>query len=315
MLLMDRKTTSKMRNSSVIMSNLTEDTVMLIHEILKMDRLLYLNIIREKEFLTSLQLTREILALRNDLKPKQIKGETVLKNNPNINKRLKDLVDLGILNAHEGKYSLSSIGSIIINELTRLNSNTEILKEYKWFFDTHDYTVIPPQYLCEIHNLQFAKQCKDAIEYNKEIGDNTAKANSRIRIATDHLHDIHGWIIEELKQGNLTLKLVYQFKEPFTLNFGDEEEEGLWRDLTQKAFPAIELRYMALKERSPIGIRIIDKRWAILNLLERAENKLNRPLSFYGTDEQFMGWVEDIFSSIWNVSNPLELDNVHTESL
>ena len=79
-------------------NSLAEDTAEIIREILKMDRFLYLNIIQDKEYLTSLQMTREILALKSNLKPEKIEEEAILKNNPNINKRLKDLTDLGVLN-------------------------------------------------------------------------------------------------------------------------------------------------------------------------------------------------------------------------
>ena len=79
-------------------NSLAEDTAGIIHEILKMDRFLYLGIIQNKEYLTSLQMTREILALKSNLEPEKIEEKAILRNNPNINKRLKDLTDLGVLN-------------------------------------------------------------------------------------------------------------------------------------------------------------------------------------------------------------------------
>lgn len=284
-------------------NNIFED---LASEILKKDRLLYLKIIREKKSLTSLQMTREILALGKNLKPEQVKYKDISKNNPNINKRLRDLYNLGILKEHEGGYSLSSIGSLVIDELMRLKSNIEILIKYKDFFNIHDYTVIPSQQFREIHKLRFTKQCKNAIEYKREIENNTARTDQRICIASDHLHDIPGWIIEELKQGNLTLKLIYQFEKPFKINSNDEEERKLCKEIMQETLPGVELRYLTLEKRNPIGIRIIDKRWAILCLSEIREKKLNRPSSFYGENEQFVSWVEDVFLSIWNMSRPLE---------
>lgn len=291
-------------------SMLDKDTKALIHEILKMDRLLYLNIIREKGHLTSLQMTREILALSNNLKPEEVKAKKVADKNPNINKRLKDLADLGILIDSGGEYSLSSIGPLVIDDLTKLNSNIEVLRRYRQFFDTHDYSVIPPQQFQEIYRLCYARQCENAIEYYKEIEDNTARTDRRIRIATEYLHDVPGWILEELKQGNLSLQLMYQFIEPFKMNSDDEKELRLWKDLTEETFFTVELRYITLEDRNPIGIRIIDRKWAILNLLELAENKLNRPKSFCGVEEKFVSWVEDIFSYIWNTSESLPIDKI-----
>lgn len=286
----------------------------LIDETLKMDRLLYLRIIQEKESLTSLQMTREVLALRNNLKPEQIGDRNITKHNPNINKRLKDLTDLGILNDHEGRYTLSPIGYLIIDELIRLKLNIEVLREHKDFFDIHDYTVIPSQQFREIHKLRFAKQCKDAIDYKREIENNTAKTEHEIHIVTERLHDMPSWIIEELKQGTLALKLVYQFEEPFKINFDDEEERILCKEIMQKALPGVELRYLTLEDRNPIGIRIIDEKWGILHLFERRVRKLNRVVSFYGENEQFISWIEDIFSSIWKISKPLKDGKALTES-
>ena len=275
-----------------------------------MDRLNYLEIIQEKKSLTSLQMTREILASKKGITLEQVKYDDITKNNPNINKRLKDLADLEILNDKEGKYSLSPIGSLLIDELSKLKADVEIIRNYKWFFDTHDYTLVPLQQFREIHTLQFATQCNDYFEYKKEIENNTAKTVHEIYLVTERLHDIPSWIMEEFKQGNFSLKLSYLFKEPFKINSDDEEEQNLWKELTQEKYSTIELRYLVLDNKNPIGIRIIDKSWAIFALFEYAENKLNRPRSFYGTHKKFVAWIEDIFSDIWNESKPLDINNI-----
>ena len=282
----------------------------LISEILKMDRLLYLRIIQEKESLTSLQMTREVLALKSNLTPDQIKDKKINKNNPNINKRLKELSDLGILNDYEGRYSLSSIGSLVVDDLTRLRSNIKVLTKHKDFFDTHNYSAIPPEQFREIYNLQFANQCVDAIDYNKEIEKNTSLVGHEIRIVTERLHDIPGWVVEELKKGTLTLRLVYQFEELFKINSTNREELELWKNLTEEAFPSVKLRYMTPEDKAPIGIRIVDKKWALFHLSILKDKKPDRSTSFYGEDKRFVNWVEDIFSNMWNESKTLDAANI-----
>jgi predicted transcriptional regulator len=282
----------------------------LVDEILKMDRLLYLSIIKKKKSLTSLKMTREVLALKKGISPKEVTTGEVNKNNPNINRRLKDLADREILIDEGGKYSLSLMGFLIIDELTKLSLNIEVFKKYKWFFSTHDYSVIPRQKLREINRLRLATECKDAIEYVRTIENNTLEARSGICIATEHLHDIPNWIIQELEEGTLFLKLIYQFKAPFKINYADEDERKLWRSLAEKTIPHAELRYLTLQYRNPIGIRIIDGKWAIFNLFEIAEEKLNRPRSFYGKHEQFVSWVEGIFASLWARSKPFDIQKV-----
>jgi predicted transcriptional regulator len=284
---------------------LAENTSYVIQEILKMDRFLYLDIIRKKAPLTSLQVTHEILALKENCEPDQIDSDQIHKQNPNINRRLTILKELGALNSEEGKYSLSSIGIAILEELEKLDSSIKILRKYKDFFDAHDYIVIPPQIFSNVHNLRFAQQCKDVIEYNEQIESNTAQTEDKIYVITEHLHDIPGWIVEELKLGNLKLKLVYQFEKPFELNSNDETEQDLWKQFTQEMEIAVEIRFIKLKDRNPIGIRIVDDKWAILNFFEISEEKLNRPRSFYGSDERFVAWTKEIFFTIWDNATTL----------
>lgn len=282
----------------------------LIYEILKMDRLLYLQIIQEKGSLTSLQMTREILALKSNLTPDQIEDKKINRNNPNINKRLKELADLGILNDYEGRYSLSSIGSLVFDDLTRLRFNIKVLMKYREFFDTHAYSATPPEQFRDIYNLRFAEQCVDAIDYSKEIEKNTSLVEHEIRIITERLHDIPGWIIEELKKGTLALRLVYQFEELFKINSAYRDELELWKDLTEDVFPSVKLRYTTLEDKAPIGIRIIDKKWALFHLSTLKDKKPDRSTSFHGEDKRFVNWVEDIFSNIWNESKTLDIDGI-----
>jgi predicted transcriptional regulator len=276
----------------------------LVDETLKMDRLLYLKIIIERGPLTSLQITREILARKKKIDREEVRNCDVSRKNPNINKRLRDLADIGILVDQNGIYSLAPLGVLISDNLSQLISCIDVIRKYEWFFSTHDYTVIPPQKLREVHKLQFAKQCNDYFEYTYELESNTTKIDKEMRIVTDRLHDIPDWIIQEIKRNNLELELVYQFWKPFKMNF--DEEKSLWEELTQGISSSIEIRYLMLKDKNPIGIRIIDQKWAIFSLYEYGEGKLNRPRSFYGEDKQFLAWIEDIFSIIWNNSKLLD---------
>lgn len=278
----------------------------LVDEILKMDRLLYLKIIWERGPLTSLHMTREILALKKSISPEKVGNGEINRKNPNINKRLRDLADRGILVDQEGRYSLAPLGILIFDGLSRLVSSIDVIREYEWFFNTHDYTAIPSQKLREIYKLQFAEQCKDYFEYTEKLDSKTTKTREKIHIVTERLHDIPKWIIKEFGRNNLELKLVYQFWEPFKIN--RDEERSLWRDLMQEISSTIEIRYLTLENKNPIGIRIIDQKWAIFSLYEFDEEKLNRPRSFCGEDEQFITWIEDIFSIIWNKSKPLDID-------
>lgn len=267
----------------------------MLREIVQKDRWLYLKIIQEKKSITSTDMTREISALKGKRKPDV----------GNLTRQLRKLTELGLLNDTKGEYSLTPISSIIINELPKVELGTEILRKYKTFFDTHDHSAIPSQQFLEIHKLRHAKQCEDIIGYFNILGISTPKANNWMYISTDYLHYLPREFREKMKQRKLTLKLIYQFRKPFRLNFGDDEEKEIWKDLTHMDSPTVELRYLMLRDRNPIGIRIIDEKWALFSILEMVENTLDRSNSFYGEHEQFVSWVKDIFSSIWEISEPL----------
>ena len=91
----------------------------LIDEILKMDRLLYLKIIREKGPLTSLNMTREIIALKKNVNPEEVKDNEISRKNPNINRRLRDLAEMEILDDQGGSYSLKPLGILISDGLSQ----------------------------------------------------------------------------------------------------------------------------------------------------------------------------------------------------
>jgi predicted transcriptional regulator len=282
----------------------------LMQEVLKMDRMLYMRIILEKKSITSLELTRHVLASKLDLKPEQIEDEKIAGHHSNINARLRKLVEIGILRDLNGEYSLSPIGFLFLKDISRMILDVKTLRKYEWFFDNHDYTVIPFQQFCEIYKLQFASQCRETLEYVKVIQNNTAKTKHKIQIATERLHDLPGWIVNELISGRISFQLLYQFKSPFRMNSDDEEEQNLWEIFKKVTLPNGEFRYIITADTNPIGIRIIDKKWAILHLSEVAEKRMNRSISFHGGHEQFVGWAEDVFLSIWNKSELLDLSKV-----
>jgi predicted transcriptional regulator len=282
----------------------------LMQEVLKMDRMLYMRIILEKKSITSLELTRHVLASKLDLKPEQIEDEKIAGHHSNINARLRKLVEIGILRDLNGEYSLSPIGFLFLKDISRMILDVKTLRKHKWFFDNHDYTVIPFQQFCEIHKLQFASQCKETLEYVKVIQNNTAKTKREVQIATERLHDLPGWIVNELIDGRISFQLLYQFKSPFCVNSDDEEEQNLWETFKREALPNGEFRYITSSDTGPVGIRIIDRKWAIFNLFEVAEKRMNRSISFHGKHEHFVEWVEDIFLNMWNKSRPLDLSKV-----
>jgi predicted transcriptional regulator len=288
---------------------LKKETISIIKEILNADRLRYLKILQKWGPMSSTEVTQVIIAIKKMQSLKEINENDTKKHYPNISARLTELNKLGVLNKDDLNFSISPVGFFLINLMEIMDADIKVITKNKQFLDFHDYSVIPSQEISGIYNLQFSNQCATEIDYHHILEEKTGGVSEQIKIITDRLHDIPYWICKEIKNGSINFKLLYQFKNPFKINSNDEEEYTLWKYLLQDPVKG-ELRFLSQSGGSPIGIRIINDRWALLNLYEFTEEKLNRSRSFYGEDSRFVSWVIDIFWNYWNNANKLTCENI-----
>ena len=289
---------------------ISKKNISILREISNTDRLIYLKILQKWEPMSSAQVTQVIISIKKKQSLKEINEENEFKKNcPNVTGRLTKLSKLGVLNKDDQNFSISPIGFFLINLMEIMDADIKVITNYKKFLDFHDYSVIPPQDISGIYNLQFSNQCTTPMEYTDILTTKTGGTSEQIKIITDCLHDIPNWILEEIKKENINFKLIYQFKSLFEINSHDEKEYKLWRDLLQDPVKG-EFRFLSQDKRNPIGIRIIDDKWALLNLYEFTNKELNRSRSFYGEDSRVVSWIIDIFSSYWNNANKFTSDNI-----
>jgi predicted transcriptional regulator len=288
---------------------LAKETISTLKKILNTDRLQYVKILQKWGPMSNAQVTQIITALNKRKSLKEINEGDIKNKKPNVYTRLVELEELGILNKKDQNFSISPVGFFLINLMEIIEGNINVLIENKQFLDFHDYKVIPSQEISRMSNLQFSNQCTSEIEYSHMLEEKTGGVTKQIKIITDRLHDIPKWIRKEITEGNITFKLIYQFKNPFRINSNDEDEYRIWNDLLQDTIKG-ELKFLSQDGESPLGIRIIDDEWALLNFYEFTEQKLNRSRSFYGDDTRFVSWIIDIFWNYWDNANSLTNVNI-----
>jgi len=109
------------------------DLTTLMAELLNNDRFDYLEIILNSEHgATSLDITRRILKSRGITQEDKIRRENI-----KVNKRLRKLIKLGILDSNQrGEYTISSLGYLLLDSWKELTEKAETMKKFHEFFES-----------------------------------------------------------------------------------------------------------------------------------------------------------------------------------
>lgn len=279
------------------------DLTSVMLELLMKDRLDYMKeIMNSEEGARSFDIATATLRSKGIAQPEKIKIENI-----KVNKRLRKLVDLGILVSEEGKYKISSLGQLLMTSWGELGKNKETLSKFHTYFDTHYVTDLPQEFFCQIYKLEKAEMTEDAVHWMKELMTHTEKTEHKLYNLTEHLHSIQNEVIERKKKGKIEqILIVYQFFDYPKLNY--KLEEDLFDELVDAD---AEFRCLTLENKHSIGIRIVDEKWAIFGLTRIADGILERGETFFGTDREFVSWCRDLFYHIWHFeAKPLDLEEV-----
>ncbi|KYK37047.1 MAG: hypothetical protein AYK19_07555 [Theionarchaea archaeon DG-70-1] len=279
------------------------DLTSLMGELLNKDRLDYLEIIENSEGAKSIDVAEEILKSRGITKPKEIKKENI-----KVNKRLRKLVDLGILDStKKGEYEVSSLGYLLMDSWQELNEKAETLNKFRRFFDTHYIEDLPQEFIRQIYRLSEAELTRNPVQWMKEVMRYMKKIERKFYNSTEYLHDIPDEILEKKVTGKIEqISILYQFYKHPELNYPDEKE--LFDELVEAE---VEFRYLTLKNRHPIGIRIVDEKWATFGLTRKADGVLDRDQTLIGTNRDFVSWCRDLMYHIWHFeAKPLDVSEI-----
>ncbi|MGC1122456.1 MAG: hypothetical protein WBA22_15295 [Candidatus Methanofastidiosia archaeon] len=280
------------------------DLVGLMSELLNMDRLEYFRIVEQSEKgAKSIDIAEEILKSKGITSAKEIKNENI-----KVNKRLRKLVDLKVLSSSEkGVYTISSLGYMLIDSWRELNEKVETLDKFREFFDTHYVEDIPQEFLRQIYRLNGADVTLNPIQWMKEVTRYMKKIERKFYNVTEYIHDIPDEILEKKLEGKIEeISILYQFHKYPELNYPDEKE--LFDDLVSAH---VEFRYLTLENRHPMGIRVVDEKWATFGLARKSDETLDRDRTLIGTDKNFVSWCRDLMYHMWHFeAKPLKTSEV-----
>ena len=271
----------------------SEDLTSLMAELLNKDRFEYIEMIMNSEGgARSFDIAEKILQSREITEVKKIKKENIV-----VNKRLRRLVELGILVPKEkGKYDISNLGYLLMDSWEELKESKEIFEKFHNFFNSHYITDLPREFFLRIYKLKKAELTKIPIQWAQEVIRHMEKMERKFYNLTEYLHDIPKEVIEKKKKEEIEeIVIIYQFKKYPELNFPIEKE--LFYELVDAG---VEFRYLTLEKRRPIGIRIVDEIWATFGLPRIPDGILDRERAFIGTDLEFISWCRDLMYHIWH---------------
>ena len=268
-----------------------KDLTDLMSELMNMDRLEYIRIImRSRDGAKSIDIAEEISKLKFITYSRDIKKENI-----KVNKRLRNLVDLGILVSKEGVYTISSLGKLLIASWEELEKNSEAIEKFKEFFDNHYVDDLPQEFFLEIYKLSKADLTENSVQWELGVREYMKTMKRKFYSMTEYLHDMPEEIIRKKEEGEIEeMSIIYQFRNYPELNYSDEWD--LFNRLTKAK---VEFRYMTLEKRHPIGIRIVDEEWATFGLARTSDGKLDRGQAFIGTDKDFITWCRDLMYHMW----------------
>lgn len=273
-----------------------------MRELLNKDRLKYLELITDSDKgLGSLEIAQIICTSRGTTKDIEITRE-----NSKINKRLRKLVNLGILTQiEEGKYSISSLGYMLMDSWKKLAEKADTMSEFREFFNSHFVADIPEEFFGQIYKLRNAKITKNSVQWKDSLARHMKKMDTKLYNLTQYLHDFPDEIIEKSRNKEIEIVIIYQFENYPKLNLDEKE---LFKKLVDAE---AEFRYIDLENRHPIGIRIVDDKWTTFLLSRIADGELDREHVFCGTDREFIRWCRDLMYHMWSFeAKPLNVEEV-----
>jgi predicted transcriptional regulator len=278
-----------MHNNNGAMTNTRLITLMT--ELMNKDRLDYIRIIMDSEGgARSLEIAEEILRDRGITERREITRENI-----KINKRLRKLVGLGILNSSGGKYMVSSLGQLLMASWEEVEKNAETISKFYDFFDNHYVTDLPKEFFRQIYKINRASLTEIPIQWVQEVIRHSKRIERKFYNLTEYLHDIPEEMIEKKRKGEIDeIVIIYEFFNYPKLNYSLEEE--LFFELVSAG---VDFRYIDLVDRHPLSIRIIDEKWATFGLPRIRDGMLDRERAFIGTDKEFIEWCRDLMHHMW----------------
>ena len=279
------------------------DVTNLMKELLRKDRLAYVEIImKSEEGARSIEIAEEILGKTGITEHSKIKKENIV-----VNKRLRTLVDLGILISHnKGKYKVGSLGYLLLDSWKNIAEKAETMEKFGSFFEDHLVKDIPKEFFRQMYRLRSAELTENATHWGNMLRKQMEQTERKLYNMTQYLHDYPEEVLEKRRREEIDIVIIYQFNDYPMLNFSDEKK--LFDKLVDVK---VDFRYINLEKKHPIGVRVVDEKWATFLLPKIGGKQLDREHAFVGIDQEFVSWCRDFVYTIWHFeAKPLDVNKV-----
>jgi predicted transcriptional regulator len=292
----------KIYKQKVRSQNMRKGPAAIMSELLRKDRLEYVDMIKEsKEGLRSLEIAEEILRKRKIKEKKRLSKENVL-----VNRRLRELTKLGILISRKGMYRLTALGHLVIDSWDNMSDKIDTIEGFGDFFENHSFESVPKEFSTQVFDLKNTGLTENASQWEKILRKQIRKTRRKLYSMTTYLHGFPDEILRRRENKEIDIVITYQFKKYPQLNFSDEKP--LFDRLVEAG---AQFHYIDLGSGSPIGIRIVDDWWATFLLPKTNENRLDRDHAFVGEDPNFVSWCRDLMYHMWHFrAKPLIVNEI-----
>jgi predicted transcriptional regulator len=178
---------------------------------------------------------------------------------------------------NDGNYGITQYGIFVL----RLSNNLELLFKHRTFFSSHDFTILPSQFLDRIGELSKAEFSSDTMASVNVVQRIIREADQYMWAgAAEQPLSIRHILVESIPRG---VKYKFLFPKQYitaALTFPGMERSVEWRAI----------------EDIPVNLVISEKEAGISFCLPNGKTDY---AGFFGKDPGFMNWVKAVFEYYW----------------
>ena len=162
----------------------------------------------------------------------------------------------------------------------------------------------------KLFKLRNTKVTENASQWDRILREEMKKTRRKLYNLTTYLHDFPDEILQKKIRGEIDIAITYQFRKYPQLNYSDE------KNLFDRLIAAgVELRHITLKNRHPIGIRIVDEKWATFLLPKVNQKELDRDHAFISTGRLSLAYTKFLQKEAYRTNFYVMMENILTHSM
>jgi len=193
-------------------------------------------------------------------------------------RQIQRLLDDAIISKQpDGAYTLTNYGKLFMHFFPTL----EFISKHREYFLNHDVWRLPSPFISRLGELRSGVLCEQIAEVVDRIENMMQSAKAYVWVLTDQAVNVHINVMnEQVAKGVKFRSLIHERM------LNSSQVRVLGKGVERRVMPSI-----------PALVVKTDKA-AFLSLLSMDGALVHS--GFFGSDPQFMGWVEDFYLYFWN---------------